>query len=125
MSHCHFVHHNHTRLGPASKPGRRRATNPLSHLGFQSYTLLKNFSVRCSPISARVLYCLKVSRLRPLVCLVSVIFLKLNLGFPWQNQRSKRRGFLHQQIGLKFKEETRKVLNFDYCCVWRWNLDTF
>jgi len=62
--------------------------------------------------------------LRPIFCLVSVIFVKLNLGFPWQNQRSTRRGSLHQPIELKFKEETGKVLHFGHCCVWRCNLDT-
>jgi len=32
---------------------------------------------------------------------------------------------LHQHIGLKFKEETSKVLNLEHTSfVWRWNLDT-
>ena len=124
MSHCHFFHHHHTRLGSASKPGRRLAIKPLIHLGFQNYILLKHFSVRYSPVSARALFCLNVSRLRPVVCLLSIIFVKLNLGFPWQNQRSTRRCFLHKQIGLKFKEETCEMLHFKCCCLWHCDLDT-
>jgi len=30
----------------------------------------------------------------------------------------------HQQIGLKFKEESSKVLNLECSFVWGWNLDT-
>jgi hypothetical protein len=30
----------------------------------------------------------------------------------------------HQQIGLKFKEETSKVLHLEHCFVWCWNVDT-
>ena len=30
--------------------------------------------------------------------------------------------YFHQQIGLKFKEETRKVLHLEHSFVWCWNL---
>ena len=30
----------------------------------------------------------------------------------------------HQQIGLKYKEETSKVLHLEHSTVWCWNLDT-
>jgi hypothetical protein len=38
---------------------------------------------------------------------------KLNPGISWQNQLSIRR-FFFQQIGLKFKAETSKVLRLEY-----------
>jgi len=34
------------------------------------------------------------------------VFVKLNPGLPWQEE-----GSFHQQIGLRFKEETGKVLH--------------
>jgi len=37
---------------------------------------------------------------------------------------SKMQSVFYQQTGLKFKEETRKVLNLDHDYVRRWNLDT-
>jgi hypothetical protein len=38
------------------------------------------------------------------------VHVKLNLGLPWQKQHSTGRRLFHQQIGLKFKEETSKML---------------
>jgi hypothetical protein len=38
--------------------------------------------------------------------------MKLNPGF------QKEEGSFHQQIGLKFKEETSKVLHFEHSFVW-------
>jgi hypothetical protein len=37
------------------------------------------------------------------------VLLKLNPGFSWQKQHSTREDSFHQQIWLKFKEETSKV----------------
>ena len=51
--------------------------------------------------------------------------LKVNPGFPQQNQHSKvRRNSFLQQIWLKFKEETSKLLHLERSFVWCWNLDT-
>jgi hypothetical protein len=36
---------------------------------------------------------------------------------PWQKQHSTRR-ILHQQTGLKFKEETSKVLHLEHSFAW-------
>jgi hypothetical protein len=43
---------------------------------------------------------------------------KLNPEVPWQKQHSTRKNSFHQQIGLKFKEETSKLRNFDYSFLW-------
>jgi hypothetical protein len=37
------------------------------------------------------------------------VLLKLNPGLPRQKERTTRNDSFHQQIGLKFKEETSKV----------------
>jgi hypothetical protein len=48
-------------------------------------------------------------------CLASMItndekvLVKLNAGFPWQSI-IQQEDFIHQQIGLKFEEETSNVL---------------
>jgi hypothetical protein len=42
---------------------------------------------------------------------------KLNPGLPWQKLRSTRRR-LYQQIGLKFEEETSKMLHLEHGFVW-------
>jgi hypothetical protein len=42
---------------------------------------------------------------------------EIESGLPWEKQHSTRRqGFFHQQIGLKFKEETSKVLHLEHSC---------
>jgi len=51
--------------------------------------------------------------------------MKLNQGLPWKSSFHKEEGSFYQHIGLKFKEETSKVLRLGYSFVWRWNLDTF
>jgi hypothetical protein len=38
---------------------------------------------------------------------------KLNPGWPWQKQK-KEEDSCHQQIGLKFKEETSKMLHLEH-----------
>jgi hypothetical protein len=40
------------------------------------------------------------------------VFVKLNTGLPWQEE-----GTFHQQIGLKFKEATVKVLRGSWLCM--------
>jgi hypothetical protein len=53
------------------------------------------------------------------------VHVKLNAELPWQKQHSKRKkGSFHQQTGLKFKEETSKVLHLEHSFVWYSNLDT-
>jgi hypothetical protein len=42
---------------------------------------------------------------------------KLNPGLPRQKQHSTEDSF-HQQTGLKFKEETNKVLHFQHTETW-------
>jgi hypothetical protein len=43
---------------------------------------------------------------------------KLNPGLSWQKQHSKRRNSFYQQIGLKFEEETSKMLYLEHGFVW-------
>ena len=45
------------------------------------------------------------------------VFVKLNPELPTQNQLSTRRGLFHQQKGLKFKEETDRVLQIEHSFV--------
>jgi hypothetical protein len=42
------------------------------------------------------------------------VHVKLNPGLSWQKQHSTRRRLFHQQIGLKFKGETSKVLHLKH-----------
>ena len=42
------------------------------------------------------------------------VHVKLNPGLPWQKQNLTCRGVFHQQIVLKFKEETSKVLHLEH-----------
>ena len=43
---------------------------------------------------------------------------KLNPGLPWQKLRSKKEESLYQQNGLKFEEETSKMLHLEHGFVW-------
>jgi len=45
---------------------------------------------------------------------------KLNSGLTWQSsfQEEEEEDSVHQQIGLKNKEESSKVLHLDYSFVW-------
>jgi len=43
---------------------------------------------------------------------------KLNPGLPWRISVQKEEGSLHQQTGLKFIEETVKVLHLECGFVW-------
>ena len=43
---------------------------------------------------------------------------KLNPGFPWQKLRSQEEDSLYQQTGLKFEEETSKMLHLENGFVW-------
>ena len=43
---------------------------------------------------------------------------KLNPGLPWQKLRSTRRDSFYQQTGLKFEEETSKMLHLEHGFVW-------
>jgi len=52
------------------------------------------------------------------------VHVKLNPGLPWQKQHSTRKRLFSQQIGLKFKEETSKMLHLEYSFVWCWNFNT-
>jgi len=45
--------------------------------------------------------------------------MKLNQGLPWKSSFHKEEGSFYQHIGLKFKEETSKVLRLGYSFVWR------
>jgi hypothetical protein len=47
------------------------------------------------------------------------VLLKLNAGLSWQKQHTTRDDSFHQQIGLKFKEESWEVLHLDRSCLWR------
>jgi hypothetical protein len=42
----------------------------------------------------------------------------LNPGLPWQKQYSSNEGYFHQQIELKFTEETNKVPQREQSFVW-------
>jgi len=46
------------------------------------------------------------------------VHVKLNPGLPWQKLHSARRGHFYQQIGLKFEEETNKMLHLEHGFVW-------
>ena len=48
---------------------------------------------------------------------------KLNPGLAWQKQHSTEERYFHQQSGLIFKQETRKVLYLEQNFVWFWNVD--
>jgi hypothetical protein len=52
------------------------------------------------------------------------VHVKLNPKLQWLKQDSKEEESFHQQTGLKFKEETSKVLHFEYCYLWCWNVAT-
>jgi hypothetical protein len=39
---------------------------------------------------------------------------KLNPGWPWQSNIQQKEDSCHQQIGLKFKEETSKMLHLEH-----------
>jgi len=43
---------------------------------------------------------------------------KLNPVLPWQKQHLSRGRLFHQQIGLKFDDETFKVLHYEYGFAW-------
>jgi len=43
---------------------------------------------------------------------------KLNPGLPWQKLHSTRRRPFYQHIGLKFEEETTKMLHLEHGFVW-------
>jgi hypothetical protein len=43
--------------------------------------------------------------------MMQYVYMQCNLGFPWQKQHSTKGRLIHQQIGLKIKEETSKVLH--------------
>jgi len=38
-------------------------------------------------------------------------------GFSWKKQNPRRRGSFHKQIGLKFKDETSKLLHLKHSCM--------
>jgi len=43
------------------------------------------------------------------------VHVKLNPGMPWQKLHSARRKlFFYQQIGLKYEEETNKMLHLEH-----------
>ena len=43
---------------------------------------------------------------------------KLNLGLPWKTCFQQEENSLYQQIGLKFEEETSKMVNLEHGFVW-------
>jgi hypothetical protein len=47
----------------------------------------------------------------------------LNPWLPCKGGIQQKEDSCHQQIGLKFKEETMKVLHLEHGFVWRWKLD--
>ena len=49
---------------------------------------------------------------------------KLNPGLPGRISVLQEEGSLHQQTGLKFKEETGKLLHMEHSFVWCCNLYT-
>jgi len=55
--------------------------------------------------------------------MIQDVYVKLNPGLPLQKQHSTRRP-LSSANGLKFKEETSKVLCLEYSFQWCWKLDT-
>jgi len=58
--------------------------------------------------------------------MMQYVYVQFSPGFPWQKQHSSKRRLIHQQIGLKLKEETSnsKVLHFEHSFVCCWYLDT-
>jgi hypothetical protein len=46
------------------------------------------------------------------------MFGKLNLGLPWQKQRSTGRSLFSPQIGLAFKEEISEVVDLYIFFLW-------
>jgi len=46
------------------------------------------------------------------------VHVKLNPGFPWQNCIRQEEDSFYQQIGLKFEEETNKMLHLEHGFVW-------
>ena len=50
--------------------------------------------------------------------LMEHVRVKLNPGFPWKKLRSTRRRRSLQQIGLKFEEESSKMLHMEHGFVW-------
>jgi len=50
--------------------------------------------------------------------------MNLNPTLPQQKQHSTKRPF-DQKLGIKFKEETSKVVHLDHSFVWCGNLDSF
>jgi len=46
------------------------------------------------------------------------VYVKLNLGLPWQKLHSARRRLFYQQIELNFEEETNKMLHLEHGFVW-------
>jgi hypothetical protein len=46
------------------------------------------------------------------------VHVKLNPELPWLNSIQQEEESFHQQTGLKFKEETSKVLHLEHCFVW-------
>jgi len=45
------------------------------------------------------------------------VHMKLNPGLPWKSSFHEEEGSFYQHIGLKFKEETSKVLRLGYSFV--------
>jgi hypothetical protein len=45
-------------------------------------------------------------------------------GESWQSSIQQEEKSFHQQIGLKFKEETDKLLHVEHSFVWCWNSKT-
>ena len=52
------------------------------------------------------------------------VHMKLNPGLPWQKAAFNKKT-LHQQIGLKSKEETSKMPHMEHSFVWCWDLQDF
>jgi hypothetical protein len=46
------------------------------------------------------------------------VHVKLNLDLPWKSNIQQEEDSFHQQTGLKYKEETSKVLHLEHCFVW-------
>ena len=59
-----------------------------------------------------------------IITLMQDVHVKFNPEVPWQISIEQEEGFFHQQIGLKLKEGTSKVLHLEHSFVWCWNLDS-
>ena len=46
------------------------------------------------------------------------VHVKLNPGLPWQSCIQQEEDSFYQQIGLKFEEETNKMLHLEHGFVW-------